>query len=84
MASKSASLFYLIQLTVQFFTWEKSARSLIIQINYSGFVLSEVTAVSYYAFPCLVAIKRFTEMPYSESIQASSCVESSGNLVTSF
>ncbi|XP_031452787.1 protein ZGRF1 isoform X2 [Phasianus colchicus] len=28
------------------------------------------------------AIKRFTEMPYSESIQASSCVDSSGNLKT--
>lgn len=42
--------------------------------------------VTYYDFPSLVAIKQFTEMPYSESIQASSCsyFDSSGLMVTNF
>lgn len=40
-----------------------------------------MTAVSYYAFLSLVAINEFSEMPYSESIEASSCIDSSGVLV---
>lgn len=68
---------------MQLFAWVRFASP----VNIQGFSCKKNTVtVTYYAFPSLVAIKQFTEMPYSERIQASSCsyFDSSGPMVTNF
>lgn len=44
------------------------------------------STVTYYAFPSLVAVEQLTEMPYSESVDASSCLyfDPPGLMVISF
>ena len=68
---------------MQLFAWVRFASP----VNIQMFACRKNTiTVTYCAFPSFVAIKQFMEIPYSESIQASSgsYFDSSGLMVTNF
>lgn len=67
---------------MQLFAWVRFASP----VNIQMFSCKKNTITVTYDFPSLVAIKQFTEMPYSKNIQASSCsyFDSSGLMVTNF